>query len=86
VGNNHRRRYGIKKYDIPPVLFASYQISDGKFFALNRQQISTSWRYDWDSGLFAIAQLSYTNVINGYNDGRYKANAMAAGIRIGFIY
>jgi hypothetical protein len=79
-------QYGIKNYDIPPGLFASYQIGDGKFFALNRQQLSTSWRYDWDSGLFAIAQLSYTNVINGYNDGRYKANAMAAGIRIGFIY
>jgi len=79
-------KYGINNFNIPPGLFQSYQITDGKFFALDRQQISASWRYDWDSGLFAIAQLSYTNVTNGYNDGRYKANALAAGLRVGFIY
>lgn len=79
-------QYGINNFDIPPPLYDSYNISNGKFFMLDRQQISTSWRYDWDSGFFAIAQLSYTSLINGYNDGRYKSNAMAAGLRIGFIY
>jgi hypothetical protein len=79
-------QYGINNFDIPSPLFDSYNISDGKFFMLDRQQISTSWRYDWDSGVFAIVQLSYTNLINGYNDGRYRSNAMAAGLRLGFVY
>jgi hypothetical protein len=79
-------QYGITNHNTPANLMTSFQIGDGKFFALNRHQISSSWRYDWDSGLFSIVQLSYTNVVNGYNDGRYRANAIAAGLRIGFIY
>lgn len=79
-------QYGINNQNIPAPLYDSANIVDGKFFMLDRQQVSTSWRYDWDSGFFAIVQLSYTNLINGYNDGRYKANAVAAGLRLGFIY
>lgn len=79
-------QYGINNYNIPPPLFESASITDGKFFMLDRQQVSVSWRHDWDSGFFAIAQLSFTNLINGYNDGRYRANAMAAGLRVGFVY
>jgi hypothetical protein len=79
-------QYGINNQNIPAPLYDSANIGDGKFFMLDRQQVSTSWRYDWDTGFFAIVQLSYTNLINGYNEGRYKANAVAAGLRLGFIY
>lgn len=72
--------------NIPLAVTEMTTITDGKFFMLDRHQISGSWRYDWDSGVFAIAQLSYTNVINGYLDGRYKANALAAGLRVGYVY
>lgn len=79
-------QYNIDNQDLPVALVEGSGIWGDGYFALNRQQVSASWRHDWDSGLFSIAQVSYTDLINGYNGARYKANSLAAGLRVGFTF
>jgi outer membrane receptor for ferrienterochelin and colicin len=79
-------QYNIDNKDLPAALIENSDVWGNGYFMLNRQQASASWRHDWDSGLFSIAQISYTSLINGYNGGRYKADSLAAGLRVGFTF
>jgi hypothetical protein len=79
-------QFNIDNKDLPRPLVETYGTYSDGYFMLKRQQTSVSWRHDLDNGLFSIIQLSYTDLVNGYDGGRYKANAMTVGLRVGVTF